>query len=141
MALEAVEQAPTKLTEEHTTHSYSDERSRQFASRISPKAGQRLPEIWQSLSATTRKSLLRTLVHGVNLLRQPDGTVQIRIVWPGGLVSEQIAQLPVFTLRDTELEAKLIERIRQWTNEGLGSAEIAERLDPRELHPLPQPTT
>ena len=55
--------------------------------------------------------------------------MQIRIVWPGGLVSERIARLPVFTLRDTELEAKIVERIRHWTNEGLRNEEIAERLN------------
>ena len=127
-ALAAVEQAQSKLAEQRERapapvsvpqslrHAFAD-------------AGRRLPEVWQSLSAATRKSLLRTLVHGVNLLRRPDGTVQIRIVWPGGLVSERIARLPVFTLRDTELEAKIVERIHQWTDEGLGSAEVAERLN------------
>ena len=133
-ALEAVEQARSKLAEE---------RQRAPAPVSVPKnlrhafadAGQRLPEIWQSLSAPTRKSLLRTLVHGVNLLRRPDGTVQIRIVWPGGLVSERIARLPVFTLRGTELEAKIVERIRQWTDEGLESAEVAARLNHEGLIP------
>jgi len=127
-ALEAVEQARSKLTEERgrapVPVSVPETLRHAFA-----EAGQRLPEMWKSLSAPTRKSLLRTLVHGVNLLRRPDGTVQIRIVWPGGLVTERIARLRVFTLRDTELEAKIIERIRHWTDEGLGSAEVAERLN------------
>jgi hypothetical protein len=68
-------------------------------------------------------------IHGVNLLRRPDGTVQIRIVWPGGMVSERIVRLPVFTLRDSELEAKIVARIRHWTDEGLENTEIAERLN------------
>lgn len=127
-ALEAVEQARSKLAAERerapAVVKVPENLRRAFAD-----AGQRLPEIWQSLSAATRKSLLRTLVHRVNLLRRPDGTVQIRIVWPGQLVSERIARLPVFTLRDTELEAKIVERIRQWTNEGLRSTEVAERLN------------
>jgi len=133
-ALEAVEQARSKLAEERQRApapvSVPENLRHAFAD-----AGQRLPEIWQSLSAPTRKSLLRTLVHGVNLLRRPDGTVQIRIVWPGGLVSERIARLPVFTLRGTELEAKIVARIRHWTDEGLESAEVAECLNHEGLIP------
>ena len=49
-------------------------------------AGRRLPEIWPTLSAEAKKRLLRTLVTGVNLRRQDDGQVQIRIVWCGGFV-------------------------------------------------------
>jgi DNA invertase Pin-like site-specific DNA recombinase len=127
-ALEAVEQARSKLAEERERApapvNVPENLRHAFA-----EAAQRLPEIWQSLSTPTRKSLLRTLVHGVNLLRRPEGTVQIRIVWPGGLVSERITRLPVFTRRDTELEAKVVERIRHWTDEGLESAEVAERLN------------
>lgn len=133
-ALEAVEQARSKLAEERghppAPVSVPENLRHAFA-----EAGQRLPDMWRSLSAPARKSLLRTLVHGVNLLRRPDGTVQIRIVWPGGLVTERIARLRVFTLRDTELEAKIVERIRHWTDEGLGSAEAAERLNQESFIP------
>ncbi len=127
-ALVAVEQARAKLAEERERApapvSVPENLRHAFAD-----AGQRLPEIWKSLSASTKKSLLRTLVYGVHLLRRPDGTAQVRIVWPGGLVSEQIVRLPVFTLRDTDLESKIVERIRQWTGEGLENDEIAERLN------------
>jgi len=127
-ALAAVEQARAKLSEERehipTPISVPEELRHAFAD-----AGQRLPTIWHSLSAPTKKSLLRTLIRGVNLLRRPDGTVQIRIVWPGGLVSERIVRLPVFTLRDTELEAKIVERIRYGTGEGLENEDIARRLN------------
>lgn len=133
-ALEAVEQAQSKLAEERerapASVSVPENLRHAFA-----EAGQRLPEIWRSLSAPTRKSLLRTLVHGVNLLRRPDGTVQIRIVWPGGLVSERIARLPVFTFRDTELEAQIVERIHRWSDEGLENVEVAERLNDENFIP------
>jgi DNA invertase Pin-like site-specific DNA recombinase len=133
-ALEAVEEARSKLAAEREHAPAAVEVPEELRHAFAD-AGQRLPEIWQSLSASTRKSLLRTLVHRVNLLRRPDGTVQIRIVWPGGLVSERIARLPVFTLRDTELEAKIVTRIRQWTKEGLRSAEVAKRLNQEEFIP------
>lgn len=133
-ALAAVEQAQSRLAEQRE-HAPNPVTVPESLRQAFADAGRRLPEVWQSLSAATRKSLLRTLVHGVNLLRRPDGTVQIRIIWPGGLVSERIARLPVFTLRDTELEAKIVERIRQWTDGGLTSAEVAERLNHEDFLP------
>lgn len=138
-ALAAVEQARAKLAEEQervpTPVRVPDDFRHAFA-----EAGQRLPDIWQSLSAPTRKSLLRTLVHGVNLLRRPDGTVQIRIVWPGGMVSERVVRLPVFTIRDSELEAKIVDRIRHWSDEGLENTEIAERLNQESFIPCRGPS-
>ena len=50
--------------------------------------GQRLPEVWEKLSAEARKKLLCTLVSGVNVRRDTAGILQVRIVWRGGLVSE-----------------------------------------------------
>jgi hypothetical protein len=44
--------------------------------------GQRLPDVWPTLSLEAQKRLLRTLVRGVNLQRQDDGTLRMRIVWP-----------------------------------------------------------
>ena len=43
--------------------------------------GRKLPELWPRLSVEPRKSLLRTLVERVNLLRNEDGVARIRIVW------------------------------------------------------------
>ena len=109
VALAAVEQARAKLAEERehvpAPVSVPDDYRHAFA-----EAGQRLPEIWPSLSAPTKKSLLRTLVHGVNLFRQPDGMVQIRIIWPGGLVSERLVRA---LLTDTLEDARLGEDIAQ----------------------------
>src|SRR5207245_2399584 len=65
-------------------------------------AGRRMPDVWPKLSAEAKKQLLRTIVTGVNLRRQEDGLVQIRIVWCGGLVSECTIRQPVSTRRRTE---------------------------------------
>jgi len=92
-------------------------------------AGRRLPEVWQRLSLEAKKSLLRTLISGVNLRRCPDATVQIRLVWRGGLVSERIVRIPVFTLCNTELEKNLVQQIRQLSEEGLTKDQIAARLN------------
>jgi hypothetical protein len=88
-----------------------------------------LPDAWPHLSLEARKGLLRTLVTGVNLLREANGTVQIRIVWRGGLVSEHAARLPVSTRRRTAIEAAVVARIEQLAVEGLRDEAIAERLN------------
>ncbi len=109
-ALEESEEAKRGLT---------DARQASPTSPVIPKklreafvdAGRRLPDVWEKLSMEAKKSLLRTLVDSVNLRRRPDATVQMRLVWRGGLVSERVVRIPVFTLQGTELEEKLAERI------------------------------
>jgi DNA invertase Pin-like site-specific DNA recombinase len=127
-ALEALELARARLAEERVKAPASlvipEELRRAFAD-----AGRRLPEIWGQLSPEAKKSLLRTLIRSVNLLRRPNGTVQIRVVWRGGLVSERFTPLPVLTLRDTEVEQQLINRIRELTDAGLDDLEIASQLN------------
>jgi DNA invertase Pin-like site-specific DNA recombinase len=97
--------------------------------------GRRLPDLWSNLANEAKKSLLRTLVNGVHVLRQHDGTAQLRIVWRGGLVTETSLQLPIRTLRQTALEKEIGAKIQQLAEEGLGNAAIAARLNDEGLRP------
>ena len=97
--------------------------------------GGRLPEIWPGLSAETKKRLLRTLVTGVNLHRNDNGMVQIRIVWCGGLVSEHHVHLPVSTRRRSEIERKIVARIEELAEQGLRDEALAERLNQEGFYP------
>jgi len=76
-----------------------------------------------------KKSLLRTLVNGVNLLRHEDGIVQLRITWRGGLVTETSLRLRIQSLRQTGLEKEIVARIQQLAEEGLANDAIAMRLN------------
>jgi DNA invertase Pin-like site-specific DNA recombinase len=98
-------------------------------------AGRCLPEIWPELSAEAKKRLLRTLVTGVNLRRDENGMVQIRIVWCGGLVSEKSARLPVSTRRRSAVEKKIVTRIEELAAQGLRDEAIAERLNQEGFYP------
>jgi DNA invertase Pin-like site-specific DNA recombinase len=101
--------------------------------------GRRLPEVWPRLSAEGKKSLLRTLVEGVNLTRTDNGVVQVRIVWRGGLVSERGVRLPVSTRRRSEIEAQIVARIEQLATEGLRDSAIAESLNRQGYFPCRGP--
>ena len=92
-------------------------------------AGRRLPELWERLPIEARKTMLRALVAGVNLSRDGSGVVRIRIVWRGGLVSEQSIKVPVGTIRGTERERCLVERIRTLACAGHTDMAIAEQLE------------
>ncbi|MDA0922049.1 MAG: recombinase family protein [Planctomycetota bacterium] len=98
-------------------------------------AGKQLPELWKGLSPTTRRALVRTLITGINLLRDPDGVVQIRVVWKGRLVTEQKTRLRSFSLRGTDLEQRTVDRIRELSSRGLNSEAIANELNTEELMP------
>jgi hypothetical protein len=101
--------------------------------------GRRLPEIWSGLSAEAKKRLLRTLVTGVNLRREANGMVQIRIVWRGGLVSEHHVRLPVSTRRRSEVESQIMARIRQLADHGYRDEAIAACLNQEGYFPCRGP--
>jgi hypothetical protein len=98
-------------------------------------AGRRLPELWERLAVGDRKALLRTLVAGVNLNRNADGVVQIRIAWQGGAVTERSIGVPIFSFRDTERERIVLARIRTMIEEGQNDAAIAEQVNREDLSP------
>jgi DNA invertase Pin-like site-specific DNA recombinase len=127
-ALEELEQARARLADARQTIPAPLVIPRELREAF-VDAGRRLPEVWDKLSLEVKKSLLRTLVSRVNLRRRPDATVQIRLVWRGGLVSERVVRIAVFTLRDTEHENKHVQRIRQLSEEGMTKDQIAERLN------------
>jgi DNA invertase Pin-like site-specific DNA recombinase len=98
-------------------------------------AGRRMPEVWPELSAEAKKRLLRTLVTGVNLRREENGMVLIRIVWCGGLVSERRVRLPISTRRRSAVESRIVARIEQLAEQGLRDGALAERLNQEGFFP------
>lgn len=98
-------------------------------------AGRRMPEVWPELSAEARKRLLRTLITGVNLRREENGMVLIRIVWCGGLVSECRVRLAVSTRRRSAVERQIVARIEQLAEQGLRDDALAERLNEEGFFP------
>ena len=97
--------------------------------------GRRLPEVWERLPVDTRKTMLRSLVAGVNLDRDANGFVRMRIVWSGGLVTEKSFAVAMSSLRSTEREAQIVERIRRAVEEGQDDNRIAESLNGEGLRP------
>ncbi|HOX60108.1 MAG TPA: recombinase family protein [Verrucomicrobiota bacterium] len=91
--------------------------------------GRRLPDLWPRVSLATKKALIRTLVSGVNLARGVDGMVTIRIVWRGGLVSEERVRVPVHSLQYSQTEQEVAERIRHLAGEGFDTERIIEQLN------------
>lgn len=91
--------------------------------------GKRLPDLWPRVSLEGRKVLLRTLINNVHLARGADGMVQIRIVWRGGSVTEEHVRVPVHSLRYSETEQKVAQRIRELSEEGLSDQQIIQRLN------------
>jgi hypothetical protein len=97
--------------------------------------GRRLPLLWPRLAAEARKSLLRTLIAAVNLFRDSEGIALIRIVWRGGAVTEKRIRVPVHSLRYSNTENKVAERISQLTERGLTIPQIIGKLNEEQLAP------
>ncbi len=127
-ALQELQQAETKLAETRQAASPMPNIPRKLREAFAD-AGKKLPEIWATLTNEAKKSLLRTIVTGVNLRRGDDGTLQIRIVWRGGLVTDKVIRVRCFTLRGSEVEKALASRIRQLYDEGFKDSQIADRLN------------
>jgi len=97
--------------------------------------GKRLPDLWLRVSLEARKALIRTLVSGVHLAKGTDGMVRLRIVWRGGLVSEEQVRVPVLSRKYSPTEQAVAERIRCLAEEGLNNQQIAQRLNEAGLGP------
>jgi DNA invertase Pin-like site-specific DNA recombinase len=102
--------------------------------------GRRLPVVWDRLPVDSRKEMLRALVAGVNLDRDADGVVRMRIVWSGGLVSESSFPVAMSSFRSTERERRIVDRIRRSVEEGRGDAAIAASLNAEGLRPCRRPS-
>jgi len=97
--------------------------------------GKRLPALWPRLSNEARKSLLRTLVERVNLLRGEDGLCHIRVVWRGGLVTETSIRVPVHSLRYSKTEKRVAKRVRELAEQGRGIPAIVDMLNVEDYRP------
>ncbi|HMB06662.1 MAG TPA: recombinase family protein, partial [Isosphaeraceae bacterium] len=97
--------------------------------------GRRLPELWERLPAEARKTMMRALVAGVNLDRDGNGVVRMRIVWSGGLVSEKSFPVPMSSFRSSERERQIVARVRQAVDEGRNDTAIAEALNHEGFRP------
>jgi DNA invertase Pin-like site-specific DNA recombinase len=91
--------------------------------------GKRLPEMWDRLSIEARRQLLRTLVKGVNLRRDGNGMVQMRIVWQGDQVSEKAVRVPMNSFRFSEREREIVARMRVLVKECDSDVAIADQLN------------
>jgi DNA invertase Pin-like site-specific DNA recombinase len=127
-ALAEWEQAKTRLTEARACVPEPVKIPAELQAAFSD-AGRRMPEVWPKLSAEAKKRLLRTLIAGVNLRREENGMVQVRIVWIGGQVSEHSVRLAVSTRRRSAIEKKIAARIEQLAEQGLRDEALAARLN------------
>lgn len=127
-ALAEWEQATTRLAEAQAKAPRPEPLTAELREAFAD-VGRRLPDIWPGLSAEAKKRLLRTLLTRVNLRREENGMVQVRIVWRGGLVSECSVRLPVSTRRRSDIERRIVARLEQLAEEGLRDDALAERLN------------
>lgn len=97
--------------------------------------GKQLPTIWQLLSDTSRRELIRTLITQVNIRRDSNGIAHLRIVWHGSMVSETEVRLRVFTLRDSDIEQAVVDRIGELLQAGQTFATAAETLNAEGYRP------
>jgi hypothetical protein len=92
--------------------------------------GTSLPTVWQqdTLSRAQRKALLRCLIDKVVLHRLTPDTIQARIVWRGGEVSELTVPCTVGSLHDLTGFAELEAQVLALEAQGKSDEEIAELL-------------
>lgn len=127
-ALGEVEQAKQNL--DHTRHDKPTAVTVPSSLRQAfTDVGKQLPTIWPELGDESRRELLRTLINQINIRRDSHGVAHLRIVWHGSMVSETEVQLRVFTMRGTEIEKAVIERMRQLLDQGNTITEVADTLN------------
>src|SRR2546421_1885004 len=92
------------------------------------KLGQRLPQLWPTLSAPRRKELLRCLIDKVVLHRVQSDRVQVRVVWKGGASSSAQVGVAVRTLQKLSQFHQMQQEVLRLSAQGHDDAEVARRL-------------
>jgi DNA invertase Pin-like site-specific DNA recombinase len=92
--------------------------------------GEALPTMWQqeTLSRAQRKALLRCLIDKVVLHRLTPDTIQARLVWRGGVVSELTVPSTVGSLHDLTGFAEMEAQVLALEAQGKSDEEIAALL-------------
>jgi DNA invertase Pin-like site-specific DNA recombinase len=90
--------------------------------------GRNLPQLWPALSAPRKKALLRCLIEKVVLRRARSDTVQVRVVWKGGDVTDAEIPVPVKTVRHLSQYKQMQQEIVKLSGQGLKDKEAADRL-------------
>lgn len=134
-ALEELEQAKSQLAESQAAAPQAVKIPAELREAFAD-VGQQLPEMWPRLSMDAKRSLIRTLVQQINLLRDSEGVAHLRIVWRGQLVTETQTAVPVQSLRYSDMEQRVAERVRELTARGATHEEILNALnEDGNLHP------
>lgn len=94
------------------------------------RAGTQLPQLWNDgrLTASQKKTLLRSLIQKVVLQRQEAGQVHLRIVWKGGAVTETDVLLRVASWSSLPTAAHVQAEILRMARSGLSDEWIAYEL-------------
>lgn len=99
--------------------------------------GRHLPEIWSMnglLTASQKKSLLRSLIDKVVIHRNQADSVQMRIVWKGGATTLRMVRISVGKTKDLPRFKEMEELICNMAREGTSDMEIAHELTRRGYH-------
>lgn len=92
------------------------------------KIGQRLPQLWPTLSAPRQKELLRCLIDKVVLHRVQSDAVQVRVVWKGGDASSATVAVPVKTLQKLSQFHQMQQELLRLCAQDHDDAQVARRL-------------
>ena len=130
-ALQTLEQAKQEIERLRDTHSkvvalrFPHELRSAFES-----IGRRLPQLWarETLSREQRKALLRSLIEKVVTRYVKSDTIEIRIAWRGGHVTEMQAPVTVGSVRKLSNYSQMEAAILQMVAEGRSDQEIATLL-------------
>lgn len=94
------------------------------------RAGQKIPELWQQdlLAPQQQKAFLRCLIDKVVVHRSVPDTLQVRIVWRGGMTTATAVPVTVGALSRLSGAADLEQQILQLARAGKEDEEIAALL-------------
>jgi hypothetical protein len=92
--------------------------------------GRHLPALWASgrLAPLHKKELLRSLIRRVILSRPVPDTVDMKLVWVSGAMSQLTVHPPVHRAADVRDYARVVERVLALSAAGYPDAEVARRL-------------
>lgn len=92
--------------------------------------GRHLPTLWSSgrLAPAQQKELLRSLIRRLILTRPVPDTVEVRVVWVSGAMSQLTVHPPIHRAADVSDDPRVVQRVLALAAEGHPDAAMARRL-------------
>lgn len=93
-----------------------------------------LPDLWEELSNTQKKELLRSLIRQIIIIRPVPDRIEMRIVWVSGFYTDHACLTPILGEHNVTGYEQMVSRVQELCALGWNDQRIANQLTQEGFH-------